>query len=83
MALMAVRFIDVAIFGTLGGLWLGGAVFIVFLYRWILRWEREQDPTNLEPVPAVEPTVADASARSSSSRAVPRPAMAHEVAVAQ
>ena len=81
MALMAVRFIDVAIFGTLGGLWLGGAVFIVFLYRWILRWEREQDPTTLEPVPVVDPAPSRTSARVSS-RAV-SPTMTPDVAVAQ
>lgn len=40
MVLLAVRAIDVAIFGTLGGLWIGGAVFIVVLYRWIARFER-------------------------------------------
>lgn len=44
MVLLAVRAIDVAIFGTLGGLWIGGAVFIVVLYRWILRYERAEQP---------------------------------------
>ena len=38
--LLAVRAIDLAIFGTLGALWLGGVAFIVLLYRWILRYER-------------------------------------------
>lgn len=37
MSLLAVRAIDLAIFGTLGALWVGGAVFIVVLYRWIAR----------------------------------------------
>jgi hypothetical protein len=37
-----VRPIDVAIFGTLGALWVLGALFIVALIRWILRYEREQ-----------------------------------------
>jgi hypothetical protein len=37
MTLLALRAIDVAIFGTLGALWVGGAVFIVVLYRWIVR----------------------------------------------
>ncbi len=45
MFLLAVRAIDVAIFGTLGGLWVGGAIFIVVLYRWIARFERADDPT--------------------------------------
>ncbi len=40
MVLLAVRLIDLAIFGSLGGLWLGGVLFIVVLYRWILRYER-------------------------------------------
>lgn len=40
MTLLAVRLIDLAIFGSLGGLWIGGAIFIVVLYRWILRFER-------------------------------------------
>lgn len=42
MVLVAVRLIDVAIFGSLGGLWIGGAVFIAVLYRWLFRFEREQ-----------------------------------------
>lgn len=46
MVLLAVRAIDVAIFGTLGGLWIGGAVFIVLLYRWILRFERSGMPSD-------------------------------------
>ena len=40
--LIAARPIDFAIFGTLGSLWLGGGLFIVVLYRWIFRYEREQ-----------------------------------------
>ncbi len=39
----AVRPIDVAIFATLGLLWIFGGLFIVVLYRWIRRFEREQD----------------------------------------
>jgi hypothetical protein len=46
MVLLAVRAIDVAIFGTLGGLWIGGAVFIVLLYRWIARFERSGVPSD-------------------------------------
>jgi hypothetical protein len=41
-SLLAVRPIDLAILGTLGALWAGGAVFIYLLYRWILRYERAQ-----------------------------------------
>lgn len=51
MALLAVRLIDVAIFASLGGLWIGGAIFIVLLYRWILRFERGEDPTDAVAVP--------------------------------
>ncbi|NVB36260.1 hypothetical protein G6O69_00350 [Pseudenhygromyxa sp. WMMC2535] len=43
MALLAlVRPIDLAIFGSLGGLWIFGATFIFVLYRWIFRFEKEQ-----------------------------------------
>ena len=41
MGLLAIRAIDLAIFGTLGGLWVFGAAFIYVLYRWIARYERE------------------------------------------
>jgi len=54
MPLVAVRLIDLAIFGSLGALWIGGAVFIVVLYRWLFRFEREQDPTRPDAVPVVE-----------------------------
>jgi hypothetical protein len=60
MTLLAVRLIDLAIFGSLGGLWLGGAAFIVVLYRWILRFERGDGPTTEAGVPVLakpEPAV--------------------------
>ena len=41
MALIAPRLIDLAIFGSLGALWIFGLVFIVVLYRWIRRFEEE------------------------------------------
>jgi hypothetical protein len=41
-SLIAIRPIDLAIFGTLGALWVGGALFVYLLYRWILRYERAQ-----------------------------------------
>jgi hypothetical protein len=60
MPLLAVRLIDLAIFGSLGALWIGGATFIVLLYRWILRLERGDEPSTeagapvlAEPPPAV------------------------------
>lgn len=51
-----VRPIDLAIFGTLGLLWIGGVLFIVALYRWIARYEREQDPRGGELEPIERPT---------------------------
>lgn len=58
MALAAIRLIDLAIFGTLGTLWIGGLLFIVALYRWIRRYEHAQgtDSQVRPPTPAVEPT---------------------------
>lgn len=53
MALLAVRLIDLAIFGSLGALWIGGATFIVLLYRWILRFERGDGPTTEAGVPVL------------------------------
>lgn len=56
IGLLAARWIDLAIFGTLGTLWVGGAAFIYVLYRWILLYERS-------PAHAVtRPTVDDQSA---------------------
>lgn len=57
MTLLAVRLIDLAIFGSLGGLWIGGAIFIVLLYRWILRFEASGEPPvglPAEPAPTRE-----------------------------
>jgi hypothetical protein len=53
MPLLAVRLIDLAIFGSLGALWIGGATFIVLLYRWILRFERGEGPTLAAGVPVL------------------------------
>ncbi|MEM6995783.1 MAG: hypothetical protein AAF721_35060 [Myxococcota bacterium] len=52
LGLLAVRGLDLAIFGTLGGLWLLGAVFIVVLYRWIRRFE---GPGDTAPPPVTMP----------------------------
>jgi hypothetical protein len=75
MAFIAVRPIDLAIFGSLGLLWIGGALFIVVLYRWIARFEREQDPQDpaLTPIEAPKPIPARAP-----SRIIPQPATARE-----
>lgn len=40
MSSAAVRPIDLAIFFSLGTLWIFGATFIVLLYRWIIRFEK-------------------------------------------
>ncbi len=56
MVLIAARLIDVAIFGSLGILWIGGALFIVVLYRWILRFEREEHQGASFPVASPDPS---------------------------
>lgn len=48
LALLSVRPIDLAIFASLGGLWIFGALFIFVLYRWIIRFERQN---GAEPPP--------------------------------
>jgi hypothetical protein len=53
MLLLAVRLIDLAIFGSLGVLWIGGATFIWLLYRWILRFERGSGPATAAGVPVL------------------------------
>lgn len=53
MPLLAVRLIDLAIFGSLGALWIGGATFIWLLYRWILRFERGDGPNTEAGVPVL------------------------------
>ena len=55
MALVAPRLIDLAIFGTLGTLWIGGCVFIFVLYRWIRGYERDQTPLGPDVAAAVAP----------------------------
>jgi hypothetical protein len=50
MTLLAVRAIDLAIFGTMGSLWVGGAIFIYVLYRWIAKYERGEN-TSQPPMP--------------------------------
>lgn len=39
---MVIRPIDLAIFGSLGALWVCGLGFIILLYRWIRNYERGQ-----------------------------------------
>ena len=42
MSLLALQVLDVAIFGTMGGLWIFGAAFIYFVWRWAMRTEEER-----------------------------------------
>lgn len=82
MPLVAVRFIDIAIFGSLGTLWIGGFIFIVVLYRWLLRYEREQGPTTPDalvveqPKPEPEPEPERVAHRGLPSPATAREALA-------
>ncbi len=62
MSLLALQVLDVAIFGTMGSLWIFGAAFIYFVWRWAMRTEAERanpamgagDP----PAPPVVPLTA-------------------------
>lgn len=78
---IAVRPIDVAIFFSLGLLWIGGALFIVALYRWIGRYEREQEPGGPgRVVVSTDPIEAPTPERASSlvpHHAVVRPGLPH------
>lgn len=58
LSLLAARPIDFAIFFTMGGLWLFGAIFIVLVWRWILRFDANPDPR-----PKVSPTPSTARHR--------------------
>jgi hypothetical protein len=40
MFLLAIRGIDLAIFGTMGTLWIVGSLVIYFVWRWVIRQER-------------------------------------------
>lgn len=77
MTLLAVRFIDIAMAFSMGGLWLFGAGFIYVLYRWIIRFETQEGDTDVDrpsgatvhttarPAPRVsKPRVHPAAARS-------------------
>ena len=82
MALLAfVRPIDVAIFGTLGSLWILGALFIVALYRWIFRFEREQETGG--PTPQPQPSASAPSEASPEQHRNSRGGRIPQVAVAR
>lgn len=68
--LLAVRPIDLAIFGTMGALWLGGALFIVLVWRWVIRYERESQGPSIER-DAVPPRREGASTSTASPRPQP------------
>lgn len=78
MTLLAARLIDLAIFGSLGALWIGGAIFIVLLYRWILGFERGEGPTTEAGVPVLAEARPAAQGRVPPRVAPPRPAPPRE-----
>ncbi len=69
MLLLALRPLDVAIFGLMGGLWIFGAAFIYFVWRWAMRTEEERaNPVMRAGDPPVPPA-APISPRRSKPRA--------------
>ena len=78
MSLLAVRLIDLAIFGSLGALWIGGATFIVLLFRWILQHERGEGPTREAGVPAHTGLETQGRARMAPRMPIPQTATARE-----
>lgn len=78
MPLLAVRLIDLAIFGSLGALWIGGATFIWLLYRWILRLERGDEPNIEAGVPVLAKPEPAPQARISARIGIPQTATARE-----
>lgn len=78
MPLLAVRLIDLAIFGSLGALWIGGATFIVLLYRWILRLERGDEPSNAAGVPVIAERSPAARGHASPRATIPQAVTARE-----
>jgi hypothetical protein len=69
MILIGTRLIDLAIFGTLGTLWVGGAIFIVTVWRWVIAFEREEGGTPSQP--AVTATRRAASSPTATSMVAP------------
>ncbi len=52
MDIAGVQLVDLGIFFSMGALWLLGATFIVLVWRWVIRYERENpDHLNRPPVP--------------------------------
>jgi hypothetical protein len=69
MTLLALRLVDVAIFGTLGTLWIGGATFVFLLWRWVIVRERAELAAVAVEVP--EPPAARLRPRTPSRTAEP------------
>lgn len=63
--LLAVRAIDVAIFGSMFGLWCFGAWFIAVVWRWVFRFEATSGDS-FAPSGDVEPTAVTARVASAS-----------------
>ncbi len=59
MLLLALRPLDVAIFGLMGSLWIFGATFIYFVWRWAMRTEEERTNPVMRagdpPIPPASP----------------------------
>lgn len=81
MTLLAVALIDLAIFGSLGGLWIGGTVFIVVLHRWILRFERGEGPA--DSAGETTSSVPSVSVKAEPVRPQPRPVLPQTAAARQ
>ena len=84
MLLLALRPLDVAIFGLMGSLWIFGASFIYFVWRWAIRTEDERanpvmragDPP-VPPAPPLSPRARKPAPSESSKElrsALPNPA---------
>ena len=84
MLLLALRPLDVAIFGSMGALWVFGAAFIYFVWRWAMRTEEERanqmmragDPP-VQPAAPIQPRAPKARGSESSTElgsGLPNPA---------
>lgn len=62
MDMAGIQLVDVGIFFSMGALWVLGATFIVLVWRWVIRYERENpDKLNRPPVPRpAAPNTSDA-----------------------
>jgi len=85
MLLLGLRPLDVAIFGSMGCLWIFGATFTHLVWRWAHRTEQERaNPVMLAGAPPIPPAAPLASradeTRSSESRTELAPGLPHPAA---